>query len=238
MAKLTGVFLLVMLSLNTSAEVKSDEYRLTAFPTYRLTDDHRWIGIGYLGYVTNHEDQYDIAYLGLGTIWRFRPKAEFWTLVLNVRTDNENSPDVSEYRPVVGLKNYFVRTNRVTFYNLARLEYRIEDVDGAEDNNFFRFRNRLGTEFHFTDKSNEPGALYGIADIELFYRTDKDISDLARLRGGLGWIMGDRVRAELIYHMQLSRDAGEHFAWTENIWRLNFKVSRHHGLLQRLDFDN
>lgn len=159
-------------------------------------------------------------------------------MLLNVRTDNESSPDINEYRPLVGLKNYFIRNQRLTFYNLARMEYRIQDFDGAEDKEFFRFRDRLGTEFALTEKANQPGAWYGIADVEVFYRTDRDISDLARLRGGLGWVIGHYVRAELIYHMQFTRTAGESFEWTDNIWRLNFKVARQHGLLQRLDFDH
>lgn len=219
-----------------AAEDRSDEYRVTVFPSYSLTQDHKWIGIGYLGYVVNNDQGHDISYLGLGTIWRFAKNAEVWGVVINVRTDNESSPDINEYRPMLGLKNYFTRTSRLTFYNFARAEYRIQDFDGAPDKEFWRFRDRLGTEFAITEKANEAGALYGIADAEIFYRTDRDISDLARLRVGLGWVIGEYVRAELIYHMQLTRSAGESFEWTDNIWRINFKVARQHGLLQRLDF--
>lgn len=230
------VILLVAVAPVCVADDKSDEYRVTVFPTYSLTEDHKWIGIGYVGYVTNNDKEYDIAYLGLGTIWRFSEKAELWTVVLNVRTDNEDSPDINEYRPLVGLKNYFTRTRRLTFYNLGRMEYRIQDFDGASDREFFRFRDRLGTEFALTSKANETGALYGLADVEGFYRFDRDMSDLARLRVGLGWVIGNHVRAELIYHMQFTRSSGEDFEWTDNIWRLNFKVARQHGLLERLDF--
>ncbi|HMN43343.1 MAG TPA: DUF2490 domain-containing protein [Povalibacter sp.] len=223
-----------IMSLPARADDKSDEYRVTVFPSYALTEDKKWIGIGYLGYVTNDDEQYDITYLGLGTIWRFRERAELWGVVLNVRTDNEESTDINEYRPLVGLKNYFTRSGRLTFYNLARMEYRIQDRDVGEDTEFFRFRDRLGTEFALTQKANEAGAWYGLADAEAFYRFDRDMSDLARLRIGLGYVFGELVRAELIYHMQFTRAAGESFDWTDNIWRLNFKVARQHGLLSRL----
>ncbi|HEY5810452.1 MAG TPA: hypothetical protein VIT67_20955 [Povalibacter sp.] len=77
------------------ADDKSDEYRLTVFPTYALTEDKRWIGIGYIGYVENPEDNYQTDYLGLGTIRRIQEWAEIWTVLLNVRTNQPRTHGVS-----------------------------------------------------------------------------------------------------------------------------------------------
>ena len=220
---------------NVRADDQSDEYRLTVFPTYALTEDKRWIGIGYVGYVENPEDDYQISYLGLGTIRRLENWGEIWTVLLNVRTDNQDAPDINEYRPVLGFKNYFTRSHSFTFYNLARMEYRIQERDQpGNDTEYFRFRDRLGVEFALGQTETTPGSWYALADAELFYRFDRDMSDLARLRGGLGYVFNEYVRLELIYHMQFSRSAGDSFEWTENIYRLNVKVSRHKGVLSRL----
>ena len=43
-----------------------NEYRLTFFPSYRIT--HTTAGFGYLGYVNNPEEQYQTFYLGKGVL--------------------------------------------------------------------------------------------------------------------------------------------------------------------------
>ncbi|HEY5810451.1 MAG TPA: DUF2490 domain-containing protein [Povalibacter sp.] len=115
------------------------------------------------------------------------------------------------------------------------MEYRYQERDGPDnDTEYFRFRNRLGVEFDLGESRNKPGSWYGLADAEVFYRFDHDLSDLMRLRAGVGLTVNEHVRVELIYHMQFTRSAGESFDWTENIYRLNVKVSRHKGVLSRL----
>lgn len=41
------------------------------------------------------------------------------------------------------------------------------------------------------------------------------------------------VRAEFLYHMQFTQEDGG-LAWTDNIWRLNFKIARQRGVLQHM----
>ena len=180
----------------------------------------------------SNDEDYTVDYLGLGTIWNFSPNWESWFLLFATKTDNETGPDVDELRPIVALKNYFIKTPALRFYNMARVEYRIQDRDqGGADTEYFRLRDRLGVEFAFGPQ----GPWYGIADIEPFYRFDRDTFDPLRLRVGLGRSLNDFVRVELIYHMQFTRPAsGDDLEWTDNIWRLNFKVSRQRGVLQQL----
>jgi len=47
--------------------------------------------------------------------------------------------------------------------------------------------------------------------------------------------VSDRLRAEFIYHLQFKPDdAGQGLEWTDNIFRLNFKLAFSRGLLSRL----
>jgi len=217
------------------ADDKNDEYRVSVFSTYALTEDRRWVGIGDLEYRWNQDGTYDVDYIGLGTIWNFKPKMEAWFTLIGTYTDNDSAPDVEELRPAVRFRNYFKKTKALRFYNMARLEYRIQHRDqGGEDTEYFRLPDRLGVEVSLGPKGKE-SRLHGIADIEPFYRFDRDTLDPLRLRVGLGWIMHDLVHAEFTYSMSFARDgSGDSLEWTENIWQLNFKVARQKGLLNHL----
>jgi hypothetical protein len=217
------------------AEDRNDEYRLTVDPSYALTDYHKWMGVGHLGYFKSDDNNYQTAQLGLGAIWKFAPWGEAWFGVNYYRTDNEISADVEEWRPHVGLKNYFTRSAPFTFYNLVRLEYRMRQFDGDEgDTESFRLRDRLGIVFALTKEQERPGSWYAIADAEAFYRFDGDTMDRVRLRTGLGVSLSDRVRVELVYYAQFTDVESGGFEWTDNIYRFNIKLARQKGLLSRL----
>ena len=111
--------LVLAIALPAHADDKNDENRITVVPTYALTQDNRWIGIGYVGYVWSNDEDYTVDYLGLGTIWNFKPNWEAWFLLFGTKTDNESSPDVTELRPIVALKNYFTKTSDLRFYNMC-----------------------------------------------------------------------------------------------------------------------
>jgi Protein of unknown function (DUF2490) len=216
------------------ANDKNDEYRVTISPSFPFFGQKDWIATGYLGYVEDGEKSFHMAQLEAGAIWKVSQRNEWWFLLEKNWTDNESSPDVNETRPVIGFKNYLPGSDRAKFYNLARAEYRYLDRDGAADSQYLRLRDRIGAVFA-VGGAGAQSPWYGIADAELTYRFDKNISDQARLRVGVGWISNDRVRVEFIYHMQFTRDtADESFQWTDNIWRLNFKVAFKEGLLRRL----
>ncbi len=233
MQKAAALFTLLMaIAIPAHADDKNDENRITVVPTYALTQDKRWIGIGYIGYRWSHDEDYTVDHLGLGTIWNFSPNWEAWFLLTGTKTDNESYPDVTELRPTVALKNYFTKTSDLRFYNMVRVEYRIQDRESpGTDTEYFRLRDRLGVEFAFGHDSR----WYGIADVEPMYRFDHDTIDPLRLRAGLGWTINKYVRAEIAYQMQFTRPSGgDGLEWTDNIWRLNFKVARQHGILEHV----
>jgi hypothetical protein len=217
------------------ADDKNDEYRITVDPSYALTADHKWIGVGHLGYIKSDDKNYRTDYLGLGAIWRFAPWAEAWFKAYYYHTDNELIADVNEWRPQVGFKNYFTKSERFTFYNLARLEYRIQQRDGTDnDTDNFRFRDRLGIVFPLTREQDRPGSWYGIADVEGFFPLSGDRTDRMRVRTGLGVSLSDRIRVEFSYYAQFTEVGSRGFEWTDNIYRINFKIARQKGLLTRL----
>ena len=227
--------LAVLLPLSVGAADQNDEYQMTLFPTYALTQDKKWIGMGYFGYAESHDLNYDKGYLELGTIWKFHPDAEAWFVLINERTDNATAPDVNEWRPYVGLKNYFAKAGPATFYNYARLEYRMQDVEGAQETEYLRLRERIGVNSPIGRRINAAGSLYGFVDVEPMYRFDRDFVDTLRVRAGFGFVIHEYIRCELIYTMQYTRlDEDDSLEWTRNIYRLNFKLARQKGLLARL----
>jgi hypothetical protein len=151
------------------ADEQIDDYRFTVDPSYALTDDHKWIGVGHLGYIKSDDKDYRTDYLGVGAIWRFVSWGEAWFGAMYYHTDNEISADVDEWRPQVRFKNNFTQSKSFTFYNLARLEYRMQLRDGPDhDTENLRFRDRLGIVFALTREQDRPGNLYGIADVDPF----------------------------------------------------------------------
>jgi hypothetical protein len=213
-----------------------DEYRLTLFPTYRINDD--WTGIGYVGYVTTPESDTVVNYLGTGGIRKLSPRWDLWTVLIWTRTAVDGDTTIREWRPVVGLQYALDPWGRVKPFNLFRAEYRIVDRVDADTNEYFRFRERFGATFPLGHRQGK-GSWYGLADAEVFYRTDKQLSDLARLRGGIGYVASPRVRVEFIAHAQFKRpDEDSAFGWTDNIFRINIKIAKDTGLLDRLVGDD
>ena len=209
------------------ADDQNDEYRFTVDSSYALTEDHKWIGVGHLGYFKSNDNNYQTDQLGVGVIWRFAPWGEAWFDVNYYRTDNELVADVEEWRPDIGFKNYFIRSDLFTFYNLARLEYRIRQSDGGNvGTESFRLRDQLGIVAALTKEQDRPGSWYGIADAEAFYRFDGDRVDRVRLRTGLGVSLSGRVRVEFLYYAQFTDKGPGSFKWTDNIYRINIKLAR------------
>jgi hypothetical protein len=214
------------------ADDPGNEYRLTIFPTYKINDE--WTGIGYLGYVTTPEINTVTTYLGTGGIWHFKPRWDMWAVLMETRTKVDGSLSNSELRPLLGLQYALSPWGKVKPFDLFRAEYRMIDKVDAADSNYVRLRNRFGFTVPFGSKQG-PGSWYGLVDAEAFYRFDKNFSDLARLRGGIGYIASPRVRIEFIAHAQFKRaDQDSAFHWTDNIWRINIKVAKDTGLLDRL----
>jgi hypothetical protein len=66
------------------------------------------------------------------------------------------------------------------------------------------------------------------------HSTDRDVIDPVRLRAGLAYVVNDRVRVEFIYHAQYTHPEGSSLHYTDNIFRLNVKLGRLHGIVGRV----
>ena len=217
-------------------EPRTGEYRVTLFPFHKLTDS--LTGFGYLGYVTNPEEDYETGYLGYGMSYNSTKYVQWWGGLIGTYTDNDFASDRLELRPFLGLKLFLPNDKKWNIYNYARWEYRnIQDQDTNDWSRYSRFRNRVGIEIPFAsiDQAWQPKTWYGLADAEVMYRTDRDTIDPARLRAGFAYIFNDRVRAEFIYHIQWTRPyTGSDLEFTENIFRLNIKVALNRGILRHV----
>ena len=214
-----------------------NEYRLTFFPYHRITDE--LTGSGYLGYVWNPEKDYRTYYLGWPVL-SYAPVSwlQLWGGLVGLYTDNEDSADKLELRPFVGPKLFLPNKLKWNIYNFTRYEYRaIEDRDTHDWSHIHRLRSRVGVEIPLSslERAWQPKTFYGLADVEPYYRFDRDQIDPLRVRGGLGYVLNDRLRLEFIYHVQYTRPEGSSgLEYTDNIFRLNIKIGLQNGIIGQL----
>lgn len=214
----------------------SNEYRVTLFPSHPIKGN--MTGFGYLGYVANPDKNYTTYYVGWpGVTYTPNKVAQYWGGAFYTYTNNEISADKLEVRPFLGLKLFLPNDRKMNLYNFTRYEYRaIQDRTTHDWNGIHRVRTRFGVEAPLGSREHawKPGATYGIADAEPFYRFDRHTIDPLRWRVGLGHVFENRVRVEFIYHAQYTRvGADSPLEYTDNIWRLNIKIGLKQGLLER-----
>ena len=223
-------------ALAQSEDPIGKEYRFTIFPYHRITDE--LTGFGYLGYVGNPEKDYKTGYLGYGANYSLNRSVQFWGGLIGTYTDNQNSADKLELRPFAGVKLFVLNDIKWNIYNFTRYEYRaIQDRDTHDWNGVNRLRSRFGVEVPLASRAKawQPKTWYALADIEPYYRFDKNVIDPLRVRGGIAYIVSNRVRVEFIYHAQFTRPAGSSgLEYTDNIFRLNIKLALNQGVLQRV----
>lgn len=222
---------LTLTSLTGSAPAQStddrrNEYRYTLVTTKPLTD--KAVLFGYLGVVNSPDKNVQSLYFSPpGLIYKPKPWLEVWAGVFGIYNDNEEVNDTLEIRPLVGVKFYFPNTLKMNLFSFTRFEYRRILTQGSSSTNSIpRLRSRLGIEFPFRQATAwKTGSLYGLADIEPLYRFDDSYVEFYRVRGGVGYVFNRTWRAEFIYHAQFSGPAGSMKEFTDNIWRLNFKLN-------------
>jgi len=241
--KITRFVILFLICIFTAVSVFAqddigNEYRITLFPSHKVTD--KIGGFGYLGYVWNPEKNYQTYYLGWPCA-TYTPKTwmQIWGGLIGVFTENESKANQLELRPFTGAKFFLPNNLKWNIYNFTRYEYRaLQDRETKEWNNYSRLRVRFGVEIPLCsrDKAWTPGKFYGLADIEPYYRFDKNHVDPLRIRGGIGYIMKSvPLRIELIYHAQYTQPTEESgLIYTDNIFRLNIKIGLHKGILGNL----
>lgn len=240
----------VLLSLPTApATAQSDEtatsnvqneYRITAFPSYPLGND--WLGIGYVGLVSKPDAEYRSYYLAAGAYYQPTPHVQLWAVLINVFTDKFTVGNTYELRPFVGAKFMGQTSGKVRYYNWTRYEFREtwnEDTGDWTDVRRIRNQTRIDVPLASGERAWTPKTWYAFTDIEPIWRSDTEQIDPLRWRTGLGYITPKLV-VEFQYYHQWTRPEGGGLKYTDNIFRLNFKILTRKGILSGLgaDFDD
>ena len=125
----------------------------------------------------------------------------------------------------------------LSIYNYSRYEYRDTlDLDKHTWTGYSRLRSRFGVEVPLATQAKawEPKTFYALADVEPIYRFDHDTFDPLYVRGGVGYVLSDRVRFEFVYYAEFSRTSGGSLDFAQNILQLNVHIGFSEGLLRRL----
>jgi hypothetical protein len=232
------VIILDIMSFSLMAQDKGNEGRITLFPSHKITE--KVTGFAYLGYVFNPEKNYQTYYLGWpAAAYTARSWLQIWGGLVGMYTNNDSLSDKLELRPFIGPKFFLPNKMKWNIYNFTRFEYRaIQDRETHDWNNTSRLRSRFGIEFPITSLENswQPRTIYGLADVEPYYRFDRGQVDPFRIRGGIGYIMkAVPIRIEFIYHAQFTHPEGSSgLKFTDNIFRLNIKLSLTKGIINQL----
>lgn len=213
----------------------TNEYRLTAYPSYRLAEE--WIGFGYVGIVAKPDADYSSYYLGKGAFYVPTDWLQLWAGLIGVYTNytNQNS-NTLEVRPFVGVKFIDMTEGwKWRYFNWTRYELRLIDtLDTDSWKTIQRVRSQFRIEAPLTgpEQAWTPKTWYAFAEVEPIWRSDTGQIDPLRTRLALGYIATQRVLVEFQYYAEFTQPSGSGLAWTNNIWRLNFKVSTSASVLR------
>jgi hypothetical protein len=231
-----GALLLLSRSLALASDDENDEYQLNLYPHYDVGD--KLSVFGNFGYYSDPGNYSKYRFGWPGLIYNPTGWLQLWGGLDAFYTDNYSSANSLELRPFGGLKFSVENKAKMRFYNLTRYEYRaIQSQETYEWDSYSRIRSRFGVVVPFAARARawEPKTFYGFTDVELFYRFDSDEWDPLKARGGLGYVVNDRVQMELIYTAQFTRSSsGSSLQLTDNILELNIKVALRKSLLGRL----
>ncbi|HKP69611.1 MAG TPA: DUF2490 domain-containing protein [Pyrinomonadaceae bacterium] len=223
------IFILLIISAPAFAQdddpVITNEYRFTNITAKPVTD--KMVLFTYSGITESPEKHFRSYYTSPpNIIYQAKPWLEFLLGGVVVYTDNRRANDSWEVRPVTGVKFSIPNNKKWFLFSLSRFEYRMITQDD-EMQKIPRFRNRFGLEAPLakTEKAWNPKTWYFVADVEPIFRLDQKRLQVVRLRGGPGYVVNKNLRVELLYHYELSGTPTDPFDHTQNIFRLNFKVS-------------
>jgi hypothetical protein len=209
----------------------ANEYRITAFPSYRINEE--WSGFGYLGWVYKPDAEYSSYYLGKGFFYSPAKWVHIWGGLIGVYTDSAAKSDSLELRPFIGPKFLGSNRRKWRYFNWTRYELRLtETLDTDEWKTVHRVRNQTRIEIPLAagDRAWTPKSWYLLSDVEPIYRSDTGHIDPLRVRVGLGYVARRRVLVEFHYFAQYTRPDGGGLAYTDNILRLNFKIALSRGI--------
>jgi hypothetical protein len=213
----------------------TNEYRLTAYPSYRLAEE--WIGFGYVGIVAKPDADYSSYYLGKGAFYTPEKWLQLWAGLIGVYTDFTNqSSNTLELRPFVGAKFIDMTEGwKWRYFNWTRYELRLIDtLDTDSWNTIQRVRSQFRLEIPLAgpEQAWKPETFYVFPEVEPIWRSDTGKIDPLRVRLALGYIATPRILVEFQYYFEFTQPSGSGLVWTNNIWRLNFKVSTSASVLK------
>jgi hypothetical protein len=237
---LAGLGLLLLLALwparARATDDENNEYQLNVNAHVRLTD--RFSSFGDFGYYRQPDDYSKYRFGWPGLIYRATAWLQLSGGLDAYFTENYESADTLELRPFAGVKLFVPNQAKISLYNYTRYEYRnLENLDTHDWSGYGRIRSRFGVEFPLTSRARAwaPKTFYALSDVEPFYRFDRNEWDPVRVRGGLGYVVNDRFRLEMIYTAQFDRsDPGQPLEYNNNIIRLNLRIGLNRGVLGRL----
>ncbi len=232
-----GVYFLCffMISGNIYPQTVKNEFRFTADIVHPIAK--HLSAFGSLGVVINGDknvNEYTVGFPGITYV------AAKWLQLLaglkDIYSNNWNIENTNELRPFVGVKFLIPNTAKVHLSNYTRYEYRhIKKTESKSVQEYSRIRNRFGMVMPLHKNAWTPKTLYALADFEPFYRLDKNMVDVVRIRMGPGYIINEHFRLECIWRVQLIRSAKEDpLAYTDNIFRINLKIATKEGLFKEL----
>jgi hypothetical protein len=223
--------------LQAADDPPSNEFRFTLSPYHPLKGN--LAGVEHLGYYYNPDKDYSEYYLGWpGLVYSVKGWLQLWAGLDTTYKDVKQGADLLEPRPFAGVKFFVPNRGQMNLYNFTRYEYLMTlNLDSSGWTYVNRIRSRFGIEIPFAPKEKawKDRTFYGIADVEPFYRFDRDVIDPLRLRGGVGYVFNDRLRLEFIYYAQFSHeDENDPLEYGDNILRLDIKLGLSRGILQRV----
>jgi hypothetical protein len=231
-----GTMLALQPLIAQATDDENGEYQLILNPHAKVTDQLSTFGnFGY--YYDPHEyNKFRFGWPGANY------KVNSWLQGLGgldaYYTDNFGSANTLELRPFAGVKFFVPNKAKITLYNYTRYEYRdTENQDTGQWSAYSRIRSRFGIVFPLTARACawDPKTFYALTDVEQFYRFDLDSWEPLRVRGGVGYVMSDRIRAELIYTAEFDRSSpGSPLSYNHSALRLDISIALDKGLLQRL----
>jgi hypothetical protein len=212
----------------------ANEYRITAFPSYPITE--KLAGFGYAGYVSKPDAEYASIYLGTGSFYNANKNIQLWLGLIGVWTNPEVKSNSLELRPFTGVKFIGRTSKKWRYYNWTRYEIRFTETrDTGDWTTVHRIRNQSRIDVPLTtlERAWTPKTLYAWTDVEPIWRSDTGHVDPLRWRTGLGYIASPRLLVEFQYYAQYTQSSEGGLRYTDNIFRLNFKMTTKRGVLGR-----
>jgi hypothetical protein len=219
----------------------SNEFRFTLSPYHPIKGN--LTGSAELGYYLNPEQDYETyTVLWPGLTYTAAKWMQLTAALRTLYTDNEHTADKLELRPFAGVKLFLPNDLNWHLFSYTRYEFRdTQDLETDDWSSHHRIRSRFGAQFPLTSRANawQPKTWYGLVDVEPYYRFDEGTIDPLVARGGMGYVLSDRMRLEFIYYARFTRpESGGGLAHTGNSFRLNLRIGLEEGLLQRLQNPN